>query len=160
MQYEKRPGLVISSSQGTARVQMECGYACPRKETGCPCGTFLIDVPSDQFIIEASDSIGVRPGQIVEVAFSSKQLLRGVFIVFVVPLIGLFLGYLVGLGVAHLFRLANEARVIEAISAVLGFGVSLFVTIRLSRSYNPKYTITGIIAKNFSGYSKGGKNGF
>ena len=155
MQYEKRPGIVLSSDQGMVKVRMSCGYACPRKEVGCSCGTSLIDTPSDRFVIEASDPIGVRSGQTVEVALSSSQLLRGVFIVFVVPLIGLFLGYLAGLGLTYIFRITNVAGILEAVSATIGFSVSLFVTVRLSRGYNPRYVITDIMTENSSNSAVG-----
>lgn len=151
MDYEKKSGIVISFSQGIAKVQMRHSYACSGEHANCPHNVLLGNIPVDGLVIEASDSIGVRPGQLVEVAISSRQLMIAAFIAYMVPLIGLFLGYLAGLGLAHLVGLVNHAEILGIAFAALGLVVSLFATIKLGKTYSPEYTITSILKRNISG---------
>lgn len=151
MDYEKKSGIVISFSQGIAKVQMRHSYACSGEHANCPHNAVLENISTDGLVVEASDSIGVRPGQSVEVAISSRQLMIAAFIVYMVPLIGLFSGYLAGLGLAHLVRLINHTEILGIVFTALGLVVSLFATIKLGKTYSPEYTITSILKRNISG---------
>ncbi|TKJ47390.1 hypothetical protein CEE34_04135 [Candidatus Aerophobetes bacterium Ae_b3a] len=151
MDYEKKSGIVISSNQGIAKVQMRHSYACSGEHANCPHNAVLENVSADGLVVEASDSIGVRPGQLVEVTISSRHLMIAAFIAYMIPLIGLFSGYLVGVGLAHLVKLINHTEIIGIVFAALGLVVSLFATIKLGKTYSPEYTITSILKRNISG---------
>lgn len=151
MDYEKKSGIVISFSQGIAKVQMRHSYACSGEHANCPHNAVLENISPDGLVVEASDSIGVRPGQLVEVAISSRHLMIAAFIAYMVPLIGLFSGYLAGLGLAHLVRLINHTEILGIVFAALGLVVSLFATIKLGKTHSPEYTITSILKRNISG---------
>lgn len=151
MDYEKKSGIVISFSQGITKVQMRHSYACSGEHANCPHNALLGNIPADGLVIEASGSIGVRPGQLVEVAISSRHLMIAAFIAYMVPLIGLFSGYFAGLGLAHLVRLINHTEILAIVFAALGLVVSFFATIKLGKTYSPEYTITNILKRNISG---------
>lgn len=151
MDYEKKSGIVISFSQGIAKVQMRHSYACSGEHANCPHNAVLENISADGLVVEASDSIGVRPGQLVEVAISSRHLMIAAFIAYMVPLIGLFSGYFAGLGLVHLVRLINHTEILSIVFAALGLVVSLFATIKLGKTYSPEYTITSILKRNVSG---------
>ena len=151
MNCEKKPGTVISSRQGVAKVQMRHSYACSGEHTDCPHNALLKNIPADGLVVEASDSIGVHSGQLVEVAISSRELLTAAFITYMVPLIALFSGYFVGVGLAHLAKLTNHTEIIGISFAVLGLAVSLLATIRFGKTYSPEYKITSIMQEDSSG---------
>ncbi len=151
MDCEEKSGIVISSSQGIAKVQMRHSYACSGEHADCPHNALLKNIPADGLVVEAADSIGVRSGQLVEVAISSRDLLRAAFIAYMVPLITLFSGYLVGVGLAHLVKLTNHTEIAGIVFAVLGLAVSLLAIIKLGKTYSPEYTITSILKRNISG---------
>ena len=151
MDCERKPGTVISSRQGIAKVQMRHSYACSGEHADCPHSALLKRIPADGLVVEASDSIGVHSGQLVEVAISSRDLLTAAFIAYVVPLIALFSGYFAGVGLVHLVKLTNHTEIVGIVFAFLGLAVSLLATIRVGKTYSPEYKITSILQEDISG---------
>ena len=76
--------------------QMECGLHCDGACAGCG------QKPTEEILALASDSIGTHPGEFVEVSPSGGGNISVSVIVFLLPCIGLALGYLFGQAVLHL----------------------------------------------------------
>jgi len=78
---------------GTAQVslmrQLECGLSCKSCE-GCP------QKPKDEILALADNSIGACVGDVVEVESNSGSAIGIAALVYLVPCIGLILGYLLG----------------------------------------------------------------
>jgi sigma-E factor negative regulatory protein RseC len=84
---EKEEGLVIETTEKIARIKAgkhneckSCG-ACPGNDTA---------------IITAENKIGAAPGQRVLFEIQETNSIKGAFIIFVLPLIGIFTGALLG----------------------------------------------------------------
>lgn len=75
--------------------QMECGLHCDGACAGCG------QKPTEEILALASDTIGTHPGEFVEVSPSGGNISVSV-IVFLLPCIGLALGYLFGQAFLHL----------------------------------------------------------
>ncbi|OOM72519.1 SoxR reducing system RseC family protein [Clostridium sp. BL-8] len=80
-------GLVIETSNDMAKVRVGRHNDC--KNCGaCP--------GNDSIIISADNKIGAKPGQRVSFEVKETNVLSAAFIVFVLPLIALFIGVMVG----------------------------------------------------------------
>ncbi|EHI99364.1 positive regulator of sigma E, RseC/MucC [Clostridium sp. DL-VIII] len=80
-------GLVIETSNDMAKIRVGRHNDC--KNCGaCP--------GSDSIIINADNKIGAKPGQRVSFEVKETNVLSAAFIVFVLPLIALFIGVMVG----------------------------------------------------------------
>lgn len=90
---EKEEGVVIEVAGDIARIKVGKHNEC--KNCGaCP--------GNDSAIITAKNQIGAAPGQRVVFEMSQSNSLKAAFIVFVLPLIGVFIGALLGGQVADL----------------------------------------------------------
>ena len=72
--------------------QMECGLSC-MGSGGCDhCGM----KPQEELLALASDSVGVQPGDIVEVDSRAGSAVGVSMLVFVLPIVTMILGYVLG----------------------------------------------------------------
>ncbi|AJG99650.1 siderophore-interacting protein [Clostridium beijerinckii] len=80
-------GLVIEVVGNSARIKVGRHSDC--KNCGaCP--------GSESLILEANNKIGAKPGQRVILEIKETNVLRAAFIVFILPLIALFIGVMLG----------------------------------------------------------------
>lgn len=80
-------GLIIEASNGMAKIRVGRHSDC--KNCGaCP--------GSDSIIISADNKIGAKPGQRVSFEVKETNVLSAAFIVFILPLIALFIGVMLG----------------------------------------------------------------
>ena len=117
--------------------QTECGLHCNGAcETCESCG----QKPSEDILATASNDIGAKPGDIVEVEPTTGHNITASIIVFLLPCIGLVLGYLAGQSIFHL----GEGAALG--TAVLGLIISFVPAFLLNRSITrhkaPEFIIT------------------
>lgn len=98
-------GIVIEVIDNVAKIKVGRHSDCSNCG-GCP-GT-------DSIIISANNKIGATVGQRVVFDVKEVNVLRGAFIVFILPLIAIFIGVLVGGGIGkyigsniHIFQIAG-----------------------------------------------------
>jgi len=125
-------------SPGVAEVslmrQLECGLSCKSCE-GCP------QKPKEEIYALADNSIGAAVGDIVEVQSNAGSAIGIAALVYIVPCIGLVLGYLIagGFGLSEMFCvLASFAGI------VLGFVPAVMLNRAIIKRKKPEFTITAI----------------
>lgn len=98
-------GLVIETVDNIAKIKVGRHNDCSNCG-GCP-GT-------DSVIISANNKIGATVGQCVVFDVKEVTVLRGAFVVFIFPLIAIFIGVLLGEGIGnyigadiHIFQIAG-----------------------------------------------------
>ena len=103
--------------------QMECGMHCDSSQcAGCS------QKPTEEILALATNLIGAKAGDFVEVEPASGHNISISFIVFFLPCIGLVIGYMLGQSLFHLGDLAALG------TAALGLIVSFLPAILINRS--------------------------
>lgn len=123
--------------EGVAEVsllrQMECGLHCDGACAGCSAK------PPQEILALASNAIGAKPGDFVEVEPSGGRNISTSVVVFLVPCIGLGLGYALGLNVLRLGELASMLTAFLGLAA--GFIPSVLMNRAIARSQAPEFSI-------------------
>ena len=113
--------------------QEECGLHCSGACESCS------QKPTNEILATASNPIGAGPGDLVEVEPSAGMNIWTSVIVFLMPCIGLVLGYLVGQGV---FALGEGAALGTAFAGlVLGFVPAFLLNRVLAHRGGPEFRI-------------------
>lgn len=113
--------------------QMECGLHCDGVCAGCSAR------PPQEILALASNGIGAKPGDVVEVEPSGGHHYSTSVAVFLLPCVGLGLGYVLGM---HVFQL-NEmtALVTAALGLAVGFIPAFLMNRAMTRSSAPEFAI-------------------
>ncbi|RQD61875.1 MAG: hypothetical protein D5R98_06190 [Desulfonatronovibrio sp. MSAO_Bac4] len=122
----EKSGQVLSTHQNLARVKIKRTSSCAT----CSCVGMCSPFGKDWMIIEALNLPGAREGQNVIVTYEVENELKASFILYIVPLISLILGAVVG---AWLDPLHNQ----DLSSVTGGFGL-LTLTYLAIRFYSQK----------------------
>ncbi len=114
-------GKVIKIEGDLAQVEVERKSACGTCRA-CTLGT------GNTMITEAENSLGAKIGQRVRVEISSREILRGAFLIYILPLLSLILGMVFGITITNRLGLKESS---QAVGLVLGlvFLVLSFVLI-------------------------------
>ena len=109
-------GLVIEVINDVAKVKVGRHSDC--KNCGaCP--------GSDSVIINASNKIGAKSGQRVMFELKEKNILKAAFVVFILPLIALFIGVILG---GFIGRYAGfNIRMLQIIGGLIAFTLSVVI---------------------------------
>ena len=118
--------------QVNQRRQVECGLKCGGNCAGC------MQKPQGELLALASDPIGTKPGERVEVEPSAGHSIGLSALVFGVPCIFLALGYILGM-VLGLGELASVGT--AAIGLLVGFLPAVWVNRLITRSQAPEFVI-------------------
>ncbi|WP_045211165.1 SoxR reducing system RseC family protein [Desulfonatronovibrio magnus] len=122
-------GKVLSVHQNMARVRIKRTSSCAT----CSCAGMCSPFGKDWMIIEAQNLPGAREGQDVVVTYEVENELKASFILYIVPLISLILGAVLG---AWADPLENED-----LSAVTGgFGLLALTYIGIKMYSRKKYS--------------------
>ena len=104
-------------SDGVAEVsllrQMECGLHCDGACAGCG------QKPKEEILALASNPVGAKQGDVVEVTPADGRNISTSIIVFLLPCVGLGLGYVLGQSLLKLGDMA--AMLTAAVGLVVGF---------------------------------------
>lgn len=123
--------------EGVAEVsllrQMECGLHCDGACAGCSAK------PPQEILALASNGIGAVPGDFVEVEPSGGHGISPSVAVFLLPCVGLGLGYVLGTNVLHLGELA--ALLPAAVGLAAGFLPAVLMDRAITRSHAPEFAI-------------------
>lgn len=123
--------------EGVAEVsllrQMECGLHCDGACAGCSAK------PPQEILALASNSIGARPGDFVEVEPVGGHSYSTSAAVFLLPCVGLGLGYGFGVNLLHLSEIA--ALLTAAFGLAVGFVPALLMDRAIARSKAPEFAI-------------------
>ena len=123
--------------EGVAEVsllrQMECGLHCDGACAGCSAK------PPQEILALASNGIGAKPGDFVEVEPASGGNYSTSVAVFLLPCVGLGLGYGLGMGVFHLSEITALATAFLGLAA--GFVPALLMDRAITRRNAPEFAI-------------------
>ena len=123
--------------EGVAQVsllrQMECGLHCDGACAGCS------QKPPQEILALAANPIGARPGDVVEVEPSMGQGMAAPVAVFLLPCVGLGVGYALGQALLRLGEVAALGT--GALGLVLGFVPALLLNRAMTRSAKPEFAI-------------------
>lgn len=113
--------------------QMECGLHCDGACEGCG------QRPTQEILALASDPIGSKAGDIVEVEPASGHNIGASVVVFLLPVVGLGTGYVVGQALFHLGEVAALAT--AALGLALGFVPAMLANRAMMRSKAPEFSV-------------------
>ncbi len=113
--------------------QMECGLHCDGACAGCSAK------PPQEILALASNGIGAQPGDFVEVEPSDGHNISTSVVVFLLPCLGLALGYVLGLNVLRLGELASMVTALLGLAA--GFIPAVLMDRAITRSPAPEFAI-------------------
>ena len=112
--------------------QVECGLSCGGNCAGC------MQKPQGELLALASDPIGTKPGERVEVEPSVGHSIGLSVLVFAIPCVFLVLGYLAGMALG----LGEGASVgTAAVGLQVGFLPAVWVNRWITRSQKPEFVI-------------------
>lgn len=113
--------------------QLECGLSCHSCE-GCP------QKPTEEILALASDPIGAKPGDHVEVESTTGNSIGIALMVFLLPCVLLLAGYLVGQWIG----LGEGASIgLGAVGLVIGFVPAYLLNRAITRRRAPEFTVLG-----------------
>ena len=113
--------------------QMECGLHCDGACAGCSAK------PPQEILALASNGIGAKPGDFVEVEPSGGRNISTSVAVFLLPCLGLALGYGLGMNVLGLSEITALAT--AALGLAAGFVPALLMDRAIARSRDPEFAI-------------------
>ena len=144
MEIIKRYGSIVSLSGETANICIKHGNGCSEDHEGCPFKKSLIDTGKKDFTITANNKINAGVGQFVEVSISDKKLSGYAFILFIFPLIMIFLGALGGHFISNILPAYNV--LFPIMGGILGFICSLYIIRIIDKKSKNSYEVTKIIS--------------
>ena len=113
--------------------QMECGLHCDGACAGCS------QKPKEEILALASNSIGAKPGDHVEVEPASRHNIGISVVAFVVPCVGLGVGYALG---QSLLGLGEGMALLTALAGlVVGCLPAVLMNRAMAHSKNPEFSI-------------------
>lgn len=134
----QQEGIVISVDGQTARVKTSRHNDCENCGA-CPGNAAIV--------LEARNPVGAEPGQLVMVEVQEVGMLKSAFIVYMLPLIAMFLGAMAGGWAAG--QLVRDAFWLQVAGAGLAFAAAvLYIRYfdRSARSSNMQPVITRILS--------------
>ena len=123
--------------EGVAEVsllrQMECGLHCDGACAGCSAK------PPQEILALATNGIGAKPGDFVEVEPSDGHNISASVVVYLLPCVGLGLGYALGLNLLHLGEIASLLPAAAGLAA--GCLPAVLMDRAISASRAPEFSI-------------------
>lgn len=112
--------------------QVECGLSCGGDCAGC------MQKPQGEILALASNPIGAKPGERVEVEATSGNSIGIALLIFAIPCVFLVLGYLLG-QVLHMGEMPSVGM--AGLGLVVGFLPAVLVNRAITRRQQPEFLI-------------------
>lgn len=136
-------GLVTSTTEdGWAKVATERKDACGDCGTSHCCVSFG---SSSEMVIKALNRAGAKVGDLVCVSLSSRTVVRGAAIVYLIPLAGLLSGALIGGGLEQRLPISETGAV--AAFGFVGLFLGFVITALISRWMSARKRLTPVITR-------------
>lgn len=116
-------GLVIEVNNGVAKIKVGRHSDC--KNCGACQG-------SDSIIISANNKIGAKPGQRVSFEVKEANFLGATFIVFILPLIALFIGVMLGEVIGKSMGLS--ITIFQVIGGIIALVLSIIIIRKVDKN--------------------------
>ena len=135
---------------GTATVvhvrQSACSGDC-HKCSGCGAAT-------EQIQLEAVNAIGAQAGDFVKIESASAPVLKAAAVMYVVPMVLFFLGYLIGV------MAWDRGGLMGCLAFVIGIALAVCYDRRVLKKEKPLYTITAFAGESLMKHTNKGDNAF
>jgi sigma-E factor negative regulatory protein RseC len=126
--------IVVSANNKNARIRILADGSCS-EDSGCPlknvCGR-------KEIVVEVENTINAKEGQLVKVEIKNTHFYNALFLIFILPLILIISGYLLGI---KLFKTENAGF----IAIGVGLVIWIFVLGFTFRFYKPSYRLIEIL---------------
>jgi sigma-E factor negative regulatory protein RseC len=126
-------GIVTQATPETARVKTNRTAACQGCAGKDSCGTMH---RGQEMTVDVPNTLGVRTGDAVVIGIQTKPALLLTFLVYVVPILFLVIGALIGDAVAPLLKI--NASFLAMVLGFLSFGTVFFILHKKSAALNQK----------------------
>ena len=131
---EQKARVRLVNPDGSAQVLVVRESACSGDCHKCAgCG-----VATETLLLDAVNTIGAKPGELVTVSSDSGPVLAGAAVLYMVPLALFFLGYFLG-------DLMGRGGLMGCVGFVLGFVLAAVYDRKVAAKKNTVYTITGYL---------------
>jgi len=129
---------IVLSREGSRTVvkivpQGNCSGSCPG------CSAFFQQHISGEFTAEADNGIDAQAGDRVKVRVKYPHFYKGLFLVFVLPVIALFLGYEAGTFIMEI--IGGQNNLLKYVFMAAGLILSVFIIVKSGRNCKEQYTI-------------------
>jgi sigma-E factor negative regulatory protein RseC len=144
---DEKARVIDAGEDGWARVVIEKSEACHHCEASQFCHS-LTDC--SRVTTRVLNRVGAGEGDMVTIHVSSQTVLKGAFLLWVIPTIGLLLGAAAGLGLSRELGLGETGLTFVGTFAglVLGFGLTAVFSKRITAGNRLTPVITRIIKPN------------
>ncbi|MDO9462404.1 MAG: SoxR reducing system RseC family protein [Deltaproteobacteria bacterium] len=132
-------GEVIAVEGNQAKIRVRRSQTCDSCSSSSSCGWF----GKDEMVLTALNSAGASKGQKVRVSFKVEGQVKASFILYLIPVVGLVTGALIGYSFQFLGDKEISAAVFSLLFVALTFlGIKYYTHIRYAKdqSYIPKIT--------------------
>ncbi|MBV4419423.1 SoxR reducing system RseC family protein [Clostridium tyrobutyricum] len=127
-------GIVIEAKDGMAKVRTSNHGDCAN------CGACPGAAAS---VVNARNPIGAKPGQHVTFEIEGTNMLKAAFVVYILPLVGIFLGALIGTLIFN--KIGGNLKAFQIGGAVILFILSLLCVKVFDKSAGKKESIKPVI---------------
>lgn len=137
-------GVVLQNHDETALVRVQRGEACESCGVGCACAS---ESQPQIMHVTAQNPLGAKEGDRVELAIATGTLLSLSALTYLVPLVFLFIGALIGKPVARAVGWSVEGELASALMGFFLFVIGFLGIAFLLRQQKPGGKISPIIVK-------------
>lgn len=141
----KEYGVVLNVENGNAIIGLKRNSACSS------CGACELGSNHSQMELTLENTVNARPGDTVEIQLPASQFLKASAILYLIPLIGLILGIVLGYYIG--LALNANAEIIGAVNGIL-FTTLAYMSIR---RLEPKFRKNTDLNPTIIGIYRGGK---
>jgi sigma-E factor negative regulatory protein RseC len=135
-----RQGEVVAVSGNKADIQLSISGFCSGTHK-CAQTVFIKGLSPDRNKVRVENTIGAQVGEKVIVEILSPGFYRALFFVFILPLVALLLGCVLGIKLAIWMGASQKSELYAGVCAAIFFCVSLLASRFVDRSARPQYVI-------------------
>jgi positive regulator of sigma E activity len=135
-----RQGEVVSVNGDKADIQLSISGFCSGTHR-CAQTAFIRGLSPDRNKVRVENTIGAQGGEKVIVEILSPGFYRALFFVFILPLVALLLGCVLGIKLAIWMGASQKSELYAGVCAAIFFCVSLLASRFVDRSVRPRYVI-------------------
>lgn len=147
VQQENRQAVVVSSKGESATVRVLPMSACTGNHKGCPWGDVMKQSAPGSFEVEALNTAGAAEGDTVEIEVGTRDYFKALFLVFILPILGIVTGYLAGNWIGFIAGMPERAGLFGGILSFIGFLTAFIFMIQMGKKYRPSYRIMKVISR-------------
>jgi len=116
-----RTGIIVAVEKDFSRIRLLRHTACGH------CGACQLGDDQKDVMLMAKNEVNAQVGDMVEVSMGTRGVLSAAFIMYMIPLISLFLGLVVGLLGLQLIAYQGNIEVTASLIGLVLMGVTFFI---------------------------------